>query len=247
MNPGDVRELERVADLAYPAESVEVLDGWLLRMSGDLGRRVNSVAAVDAGVLPLDEKIDRAEAWYRDRGRIPMFKLTCASTPPHLDASLAGRGYRVDAAVAVVTLVVAPPATAPGDVALRSVPNHCWLEALQTFSGKSVERVAGLPDLIARAPGPAAYVWLADEGRVTGVALGVVVEGHLGVFEVFVDPACRGRGVGHRMMESLLAWGAGSGAQTAFLQVEERNLPARRFYRGLGFADAYRYWYRVPV
>jgi hypothetical protein len=151
-----IRELERIADVAYPAERVEILDGWLLRASGDLGRRVNSVAPLDSGTLPLDEKIDQTEAWYRDRGRSPIFKLTDAASPRHLDASLAGRGYREDAAVVVMTRGLPSGEPVPHDVVLADVPDHAWRSALCAFSGKSAERVAGLPDLIAMAPGPAA-------------------------------------------------------------------------------------------
>lgn len=245
MSAAAVRELERIGDLAYPAERVEHLDGWLLRMSGDLGRRVNSVAPADAGRLPLDEKIDRAEAWYRDRGRTPTFKLHAAAAPPHLDAALAGRGYREDAAVVVMTRRVVPAGPVPGDVTLSGTPGDGWREALRAFSGKSAERVAGLPGLIARAPGPAVYASVAASGGFAGVAVGVVVERHLGVFEVFVDASRRRRGFGRRMMEALVAWGAEAGAERAFLQVEEHNIGARRFYSTRGFADAHRYWYRV--
>ena len=82
-------------------------------------------------------------------------------------------------------------------------------------------------------------------GEVIGVAVGVVVEAHLGVFEVFVHPSRRRRGVGRRMMGALEAWGAGRGAAAAFLQVEERNQVGRAFYGVLGYTDAHRYWYRV--
>jgi GNAT superfamily N-acetyltransferase len=245
MNRGAILALERIGDLAYPAETVDVLDGWLLRMSGDLGRRVNSVAPLEAGTLPLDEKIDQAEAWYRDRGRVPMFKLTDAAEPPQLDASLAGRGYREDAAVVVMSRPVTGQHSTPGDVLLRSTPEHAWREALQAFSGKSAERVTALPDLIGRARGPAAYASISGREGVLGVSVGVVVEEHLGLFEVFVAPGHRRRGVGRRMMEAVLAWGAARAATTAFLQVEEGNRAALAFYDALGFSDSHRYWYRV--
>ncbi len=245
MSPIRIGELERIADLAYPAEHVEDLDGWLLRMSGDLGRRVNSVAPVAAGSLPLGEKIDLAEAWYRDRGRAPIFKLTGAAAPPHLDSALAGRGYWEEAAVIVMIRQVPGGGTMPGDVVLAGFPDRAWRRALRHFSGKSAERVAALPDLVARAPGPAAYVSVLRDGQVVGVALGVVVEAHLGLFEVFVDPSRRRQGAGRRMMDGLEAWGAARGAVAAFLQVEERNQMARAFYGALGYADAHRYWYRV--
>ncbi|MGI8507139.1 MAG: hypothetical protein ACR2MK_10150 [Solirubrobacteraceae bacterium] len=38
---------------------------------------------------------------------------------------------------------------------------------------------------------------------------------------------------------------AGSGAELAYLQVEERNEAARAMYERLGFSEAYRYCHRV--
>jgi RimJ/RimL family protein N-acetyltransferase len=46
-------------------------------------------------------------------------------------------------------------------------------------------------------------------------------------------------------MAGLLARAADAGAHTVYLQVVEANSAARRLYDGLGFAAAYRYWYRM--
>jgi len=239
-----IRELERIADLAYPPERTTVAEGWRYRMSGDLGRRVNSVAALLEGDAPLDEQIDHAEAWYRDRGRRAIFKLTEASRPPQLDAALAARGYVEEAAVRVMTRALSW-CEAPGDVDLAALPQPGWSTALQRLSGKSPQRAALLPGLVARAEGPARYAAVRAADEIVGVALGVIAEDHLGLFEVFVDLDRRRRGVGGRMMEALAAWASGRGASSAFLQVEEANTTGRAFYRALGFTEAYRYWYRV--
>jgi ribosomal protein S18 acetylase RimI-like enzyme len=45
-------------------------------------------------------------------------------------------------------------------------------------------------------------------------------------------------------MEALHAFGVEQGAEYAFLQVAEDNVPAVNLYRGLGYEPLYRYWYR---
>ena len=62
-------ELEAVAYEFWRAPEVEELDGWRLRFGHGVTGRANSVWPNGDGTLPLGEKIDRAEAWYRGARR----------------------------------------------------------------------------------------------------------------------------------------------------------------------------------
>ena len=70
-------------------------------------------------------------------------------------------------------------------------------------------------------------------------------ESHVCLFDVVVVARARGRGVGRRLIESLLGWGHASGHRDALLQVLADNEPARRLYASLEFVDTYPYHYRV--
>src|SRR5436305_9842815 len=61
-------ELEAVAYDFWRAPEVAELDGWRLRFAHGITGRANSVWPNGDGTLPLVEKIERAEAWYRARG-----------------------------------------------------------------------------------------------------------------------------------------------------------------------------------
>ncbi len=68
----------------------------------------------------------------------------------------------------------------------------------------------------------------------------------VGLYDVFVAPEARGRGLARRLCAWLLARAREEGARHAYLQVEGDNAPARAVYHRLGFADAYAYHYRTP-
>jgi acetyltransferase len=60
--------------------------------------------------------------------------------------------------------------------------------------------------------------------------------GDLGEFAILVEGAVRGRGIGRRLMEKLIAWGREQGMTEIVGQVLADNAPMRAFMQRLGFA-----------
>lgn len=240
----EIVRLELLADEAWPPAVVEEHDGWLLRWAEGPWNRTNSVAPMEAGRAPLAAKIDHAERWYRERRRPPNFKLTPASQPEQLEEGLARRGYEIGFAVSVQRRE-AVAGTEPAGLHVEPRPTPAWLEAKRRLSGGGIERARHLPTLLARIRAPAAYASMESGGRVAAVGLAVITSGHVGVFDLAVDPHARRRGLATAVVEGLVSWGARTGAATAYLQVETANAPALHLYDKLGFAEVYRYWYRV--
>ncbi len=58
----------------------------------------------------------------------------------------------------------------------------------------------------------------------------------LWVWEVGVEVAYRGRGIGRRLLDALAARGAEAGLRVMVCETESTNVPAVRFYRKVGFA-----------
>lgn len=97
---------------------------------------------------------------------------------------------------------------------------------------------SGIPFLVAEQHGTvAAYV----------IAHGAADAGE--ILNLGVAPAHRRRGVGHALVERMLALLAGRGVRAVFLEVRESNAVARRLYQSLGFAEVARRarYYRRPV
>jgi len=104
-----LRELEEAIVDAWPASETEELDGWLLRASGGPTRRANSVATLEVGTaLPVEARIERAEAWYRQRGLPALFQLGPCVAPGDLEHVLVARSYRKEGG-AVAALAAAGP------------------------------------------------------------------------------------------------------------------------------------------
>ena len=79
---GLICRLEELGARAWPAAETVELDGWQLRWTGNVTRRANSVLTTRAvGRLMWEERVVRAEKFYRERGGPPRFQLTRASRP----------------------------------------------------------------------------------------------------------------------------------------------------------------------
>ncbi len=89
-----------------------------------------------------------------------------------------------------------------------------------------------------RLSGPGRTLLAVEDGR--GVAMGGGFpapddEAVLWIWGMWTDPVVRGRGVGRRILEELVAWAQGAG-RTPYLHVTEGNDGARALYVSCGFA-----------
>jgi len=244
LGPAAIRDLEATADRAWPPAEVMTHDGWELHAAGPgIGRRVNSVAPLADGALPLEVKVGAAEAFYRARHLAPTFKLTAAARPEGLEGFLAARGYRVDAPVLILTRPLDPSAAASSG--LPSSPSDAWLTANAAVPSHYGAAPEAFLALLGRIHQPMAFSAVGDGGETAAIGMAVADGAWVGLFEIGTVPARRRRGLATAVIARLLDWGHGQGARSAYLQVMEANSPARALYARLGFTEAYRYWYRV--
>ena len=243
-----IEEFERRGFASWPAFETHELGGWELRAAGGLTGRSNSVqllASEPATRAELDARIDRCEAFYRERGQPVRFKLTEAACPDGIDERLAELGYarrsptRVQAAeLGSVPLVPA------GDVRIEVRCSGAWLEAtarLNDVPADFRETWRGIVGRIERLICASVGVG----GEIQAVGLGSLDDGWLFMGAIATAPQARGRGLARQLVTALLAHAAGCGAVGGWLQVTEDNEPGLALYRRLGFDDVYGYWYRV--
>ncbi len=210
-DPALIRHLEAVADRAWPPAEVVTHDGWELRATGPgIGRRVNSVAPFEAGALPLEDKVRAVEAFYRDRGLAPTFKLTAASRPEGLEAFLTARGYRLDAPVLILTRSLDSPG--PASPGLPSSPTDDWLAANAAVPSHYGAAPEAFLALLGRIQPSRAFVAVERGGMVAAIGMAVADGPWVGLFEVGTIPAQRRRGLAAAVVEAPARLGSRAGS-----------------------------------
>jgi GNAT superfamily N-acetyltransferase len=243
----EIDAIERAALRAWSADIRQPIGGWLAQYHhGQAGRRINSVSALawhDGD--DLAQQITAAEAFYRACGGACVFRLHAASQPTELDGALAARGYRH----APGARVLQRPLTADEHAAASTVadaPLDDWLACHEACSGQAARGRAAHREVLQRIATPHLRAVLRDgSGDPLACAIAVLDGSMVGIFDVVVDHAQRGRGHGRRLMAGLCGWAAQHGASTCYLQVDEANVTAQHLYHTLGFSECYRYWYRT--
>lgn len=248
------RTVEEISLNAWPAHQTLVDGGWLLRFAGGYTRRANSVNPIyrvdgdDAQAVMT--QIERCEQIYRTRGQPVIFKMTPLVQPLHLDAILAGRGYTLDAPTGVRLLSLdefSPESNHAVEIRLETKPSRPWIETFAEFSALNEDQQWALQGIIANIMPLAGFVTLCVDGRPLACGLGVIEREMIGLYDIVTAPAARGQGYGTQLLHALLSWGKRNGAQRAYLQVMNNNLPAQRLYDKLGFKEIYQYWYRIAI
>ena len=241
-----LRRLEAHAVEAWPATVTERVDGgWVLRATPGLDRGRSNHALPPCRPMWAGEvggAIERVEAFARAHEVHPGIQVSPLSLHGTLQAELDRRGWGTRWPVLVLAASRAagvwsdPGLDPPVERAEHATPQ--WLAAwARCEPDRDVEAHAGT--VFPRLAGRATFARLEDD---SAVGIGVEGDGLVGLFCLAVDPARRRSGLGTALVRALLA---GSEANVAYLQVEERNAPAVALYRRLGFAEAYRYCHRV--
>jgi ribosomal protein S18 acetylase RimI-like enzyme len=244
-------DLEQTVLDAWPAVETCDQEGWRLRSSGGPTHRGNSVATFGAhGSTTLEARIDRAEAWYRERERPAMFQLGPCAAPAGLDAALEARGYaRTGEAVfssALASVVVARSAVDASTLSARvePEPGDVWLE-LTARASRFASTHDVLLGFLQRLGSRCRYVTVFAGHEPAAVCMGIRSERRMGVYAMLTLPLHRRRGAARRALQALAQSGLEAGIPQLYLLVERENAAARALYSRCGFGDVYGYHYRV--
>ena len=247
--------IEQLAVNAWPAATVQLVDGWLLRHTPAVARRRSNSAlpppgAARASAAQRAQILDLAERFYARRRQPTVVQVSPVELHGQLDRELAARGYGRQAPTAVMTTPIdrvpipAPTPTLAMSVADTVTPQ--WLAAWTTIEARP--DAAATNQLVFARIGPqAGYLTATHDNDVLGVGMLVVERDWAGVFCMATRPADRRRGVATAMVQHAARWAADQGAHQLYLQVEEHNRPALRLYSRLGFQPSHHYHYRVAT
>lgn len=241
------RRIEEASLNAWPAPRQLLYDGWIVRFADGYTKRANSVTPLYPSMLDLETKIDSCERLYREHGLPAIFRLTSWSSPPGLDEALAARGFcRVDLTLVLHLDLTAGAPPLPAVRLIDGAPQE-WLRTFTHLRGGRVEDAPRHAAILGALTTPALYASIAGaDGEPAACGLAVLEGDMVGLFDVVTSPSQRRRGYGRALVSGMLHWAQGAGAHHAYLQVVRENAPARALYDGMGFHQAYHYWYRVP-
>jgi N-acetylglutamate synthase len=243
-----ITQLEELSINAWPSLQTMLYDGWVLRFSNGYTKRANSSNPLYGGVLAVDEKIDACEKLYSDRHLDIVFKLTAASYPAGLDGILSARGYVPEPGCAVKTLDLRNGITKLDDPAimLSSDVSNEWLSAFFQMSDLDERKKRTAEQMLLNIVPQKRLASISDDGRgIIACGMAVLQGDHVGLFDIVTHKDFRRRGYGRHLVSSLLHWAKENGARRAYLQVTLDNEATLSLYSGLGFTEAYRYWYRI--
>jgi ribosomal protein S18 acetylase RimI-like enzyme len=236
------RQIEEASLNAWPALSVLLYDGWILRFANGYTKRANSVTPFYAGELDIDAKIEFCAQQYLQQGLRPIFRLAQVNNIAGLDTRLAARAYeKID-----LTSVQGRPLMGEFELAAGAsvIELADWLDIFHDLNPGRRD-VKTHEAILRRVIGHLCPMVLSDGTAVVACGLGVMQGETIGLFDIVTRDSKRRKGYGRQLTESILAWGEHKGADNAYLQVMVNNQPAQALYQQLGFREQYQYWYRI--
>lgn len=236
---------------SWPALSTSFDDDWIIRLADGMTKRSNSVTCLGSDASELDQRIDRVEGIFEQRGLPPVFRVSPLASPA-LTKALDRRGWRrFDESIVMTLDLVANPAEGnqggsgeKTDIDIACHPDDAWLDGCRRIDGLSDEDARTLPLILERLMPKAGYGRITADKDSAALALAVLDVELVGLFLVMTAEDQRRKGFSRRLLSHLLHAGRQHGGTTGWLAVASYNEPAVALYQSLGFSEVYRYHYR---
>lgn len=230
---------------AWPAVTTLLIGSYAVRFANGYSGRANSASAVVQSAELDDEAFSLIEALYRKEGLPPCIRLTPLVGEATRERALA-RGYRVkDASFGMIADISGREQVLDAQVRIEDRPSEAWIAGVAARQTGVKTHVGNLTAILSQIRLPGAFASVVIDGEPVAYGMSVAERGMAEIGLIVVDAAQRGQGLGQRLVGGLMAWAAGQGCGSAYLQVEENNAVAMRLYDRLGFRKLYRYETRI--
>jgi GNAT superfamily N-acetyltransferase len=239
-----VGRLQESAASAVPASHEHVRGRCRLRVTDSSATwwAGGSLLHGDDAERDVRAAVDAAERFAAAHDEAALVQV-CPACPPSLDDELDVRGYSWAEVVSLQVADSRPVADRQAPAGLRiqthAAPDDSWCDLALAGPRLRAERV-----MLARVPGPSAYVTVEQQGEPVAVGRAVADDGWAGIFSMVTAPAARRRGGGSAVLATLAGWALDRGCDRLYLQVEQTNEAARGLYAAVGFTELSRYHYR---
>ena len=239
-----IRKIEELSMNAFPSLETLFYDGWVIRMSEGKSKRVNSVYSLYPSNISLETKVNFCEGVYEKNRLRRVFKLTEQETCKDLNQYLRSRGYGEAGRTHIQTLDLNPFSfdSRYNFEYLCDFSKDWYGELCDAENRSAIDRLV-VAEAWKRVDPPQCYISLCLDGQRIAFGRGVMEDGYIGIFGIYVMKEYRGNGYGEIITKELLSYGKKKNCHTAYLQVEDDNKKAMKLYEKIGFAEAYQYWY----
>ncbi|MFF2093373.1 GNAT family N-acetyltransferase [Paenibacillus sp. NPDC058174] len=244
----DGKTIEELCLNNWQPLSTLLYDGWVLRFAHGYTKRANSINPIHYSTFELEEKIEQCEQMYAAHSLPAIYRISPFVHPVHLDQALEEKGYKTfDHSIVKAVRLDGVKAPDQHQVRIDETLTAEWLDHFFRLSQTSQSYKSVMERMLSNINTTKGFISLYHEGQVVACGLGVIERDYIGLFDIITDAQFRNRGFGEQMILHLLKWGKEKGAVYSHLQVIANNEPALRLYSKIGYAEMYRYWYRVKV
>jgi ribosomal protein S18 acetylase RimI-like enzyme len=245
MTNADLQRLEEVfLNSMTPPEQL-LYDGWLVRFARDDAKRARSVNVIGPGNFALEDKLDYCTMLYGEKQMTPVYRLTSVAADSALDDLLAARNYRrFDESIVLTAALAEEAGREPEGLRFEAVDAEGFTRFCAALQDWREEPRAAMARRLRFSPLPQHRLVAYENDEAVGTAMSMREEDWAGLFNVYVDPERRRQGIARGLCGYLMEQARLWGSSKAWLAVEASNAAAIALYRGLGFSEAYRYWYR---
>jgi GNAT superfamily N-acetyltransferase len=233
---------------AWPSIQTVLYDGWVIRMANGYTKRANSINPIYPYKNNLKEKIKYCETVYENNGLPVIYKLIECYEHNIIDKELEKLNYKQDDVTSVQTCNSLPVLNNTIDgIIINNYFDKTWIDGFVECNQIKQEYMETIKTMLGNIIGNKIVVYKEINGEIIGCGYGVIENDNVWIFDIIVKENKRGNGYGEEIVKSILSRAKAEGTDTAYLQVVNKNIIAKKLYEKLGFKEKYKYWYRIKT
>jgi GNAT superfamily N-acetyltransferase len=246
-----IQMIEQLAANTWPAPIQQSYEHWRLRAGNGVTKRANSV--LTSGSFPKQTNWLNEITDFYTRQSLPVRFHISAATDPEVDEFLERNGFIVEIQTAVYkancleVLQQFPPPNNTFQIKLTETLENEWMDDFLHLEMHPLERKTTYEQIFLGISPKTCYLRLFENGETVGLGTAVVEQGWAGFTNIVTSENFRKRGIGTKVMQSLIHWCHLNGAENLYLQVVRNNNAAINLYTKLGFSHVFDYHYRARL
>ncbi|MCG3221323.1 MAG: GNAT family N-acetyltransferase [Candidatus Heimdallarchaeota archaeon] len=246
----EIKTLQEISNFTWPPKISLNLNGWKIRISEGITKRVNSVSPVEYSGGNLNEDILAVENYYRANNLPSIFQLHDTFEPASLQNKLLSLDYEIKdetiVMMANIDEINLSYLNEKFEFLLLEGELDKWLTELQIINQADKPQIDGRREIIGRiAQSNVGYFIAGDNEKTVAVGLAVLQENYMVIYSMFTHPDYRRKGIAQTILAKMIEWGDVNLVDRVFLQVESESASAINLYKKVGFKEKYRYRYLI--